>query len=232
MTTVNPIRLPATGLKIPKPDPLVAWDQWIAETVNTLITTERPSESEMRKSPLPRSYQAKPPDFIRIPTVPRNPAKINPALKDSLREIIGGNLPWPLYLWGPAGTGKTCAALCLYDYGGGHYYPMPVLLDLLVRTMKERVYYGEGKLFTDELWELIENTRLVTVDDIGTRTSISDHHYDALKILLDRRDYKPLVLTGNLDPAALATLYDERIASRITAGTVINLAGVDRRIAG
>src|SRR5262249_18706175 len=31
---------------------------------------------------------------------------------------VEGREPWPLYLWGPTGTGKTSAALALLDHCG------------------------------------------------------------------------------------------------------------------
>ena len=69
------------------------------------------------------------------------------------------------------------------------------------------------------------------LDDVGQRTKVSDCQYDAIKIALDRREGRPLLITTNLSLFDLATVYDERISSRLMGGTVIETSG-DRRIEG
>jgi hypothetical protein len=50
--------------------------------------------------------------------------------------------------------------------------------------------------------------------------------------LLEKRKGKPLIVTGNLTLDQLRTKFDERIQSRIKAGTIIDFAGRDLRIDG
>jgi hypothetical protein len=51
-----------------------------------------------------------------FPGIERSIASIDPALRQSLRRLALGELPWPCFLHGPVGTGKTLAALCLLDH--------------------------------------------------------------------------------------------------------------------
>lgn len=41
-----------------------------------------------------------------------------------------------------------------------------------------------------------------------------------------------MVVTGNLDPKKLGEVYDDRIMSRLCAGTVIKVIGNDMRLGG
>lgn len=80
------------------------------------------------------------------------------------------------------------------------------------------------------VWE----TSLVTgfLDEPVDGTA-SDFRLDALlEILNTRCDHpvKPLIVTSNLDPVEIEKAYDDRVASRILAGTVYHVAGDDRRI--
>jgi chromosomal replication initiation ATPase DnaA len=47
--------------------------------------------------------------------------------------------------------------------------------------------------------------------------------------LLNERKDKPTIITSNLSPENIAELHDERIASRLRAGTVIEVTADDRR---
>ena len=67
----------------------------------------------------------------------------------------------------------------------------------------------------------------MVLDEIG---SGEKPHYDAVKRILDEREGKPLVAISNLDLASVATVYDARVASRMAAGTLMELLGADRRM--
>lgn len=87
-------------------------------------------------------------------------------------------------------------------------------------------------LWPEKLWAKLARAHLVVVDELGSRDRVSDHHYECVKRIIDERQGQPLALASNHDIEALARLYDDRIASRIAAGTVLGLDGDDRRLKG
>jgi len=70
----------------------------------------------------------------------------------------------------------------------------------------------------------------VILDDLGLRPP-TDTMYQSLFDVLEWRKGKPLLITSNKSPEDLALLYDDRIKSRLRAGTVVNMDGPDRRAA-
>lgn len=166
--------------------------------------------------------------------IPRTMDLVEPQLRDVLRACAAGRSPWPLLLHGSAGTGKTCAALSLADYviGSRVYHLMTDLLDDLIAAMKGELFDHDGdKVASRRIWHEWTEADMAILDDIGCRDRVSDHHYETLKSALDRRR-GPSIYLSNVSPDAIARLYDDRIASRLCAGTVFECVGVDRRIAG
>jgi len=172
-----------------------------------------------------------------MPMMARSVDQIDPILRRIIRALVMGEEPWPLFIHGPVGTGKSCAALCLLDHtmGGGMYYTVSGLCALLIQSQQgrlERSYelcHGET-IFPDKLWKWIASAKLVVLDEIGCRDSVSDHHYDAVKQCIDERERKPFIAISNLSPDKLARTYDDRIFSRLARGTVFTLEGKDRRL--
>jgi len=172
-----------------------------------------------------------------LPCLPRTLQGIEDGLRQRIRGLVLGELPWPLLIHGPAGRGKTCAALLLLDYSSGWYRTVPDLADELIEiaagVRKTAGAAGEGGGLTitqSTFWERIEKQPLIVLDELGAKMSVSDHHYTAVKRLLDRRERKPLIVLSNLSPTEIATVYDDRIASRVASGTVVKLGGKDRRL--
>jgi len=219
-------------------NPAEEWDRQVqVESKAATSTDARPGAWARCRRLDPRPAEAPRSGTLTfMPAIPRSKAAIDPGLRTYLRDLIAGLTPWPLYLFGKPGRGKTCAALCLHDYAGGMYFGVPDLLDLFIRSQQGRATYRSGgesrALHPEGLWQAIVTARLVIMDELGTRTKVSDFHYDVVKGALDRREGVPLVVIGNLDLAGVAGLYDGRIASRLEAGTVVELDGPDRRIRG
>lgn len=158
-----------------------------------------------------------------------------PAVVSAVRAALSRR-QWPLYLFGPIGVGKSCAAALVYAnwQQSAAWYSLTELCDLLqgFNSNSIQVVYRGGQaveLTRTGLWRLLDTTGLVACDEIGTREA-SAHRYDALLRLLDCRVGKPLILTGNLDESGIASAYDERVLSRIGAGTWVNVKGHDRRM--
>lgn len=161
----------------------------------------------------------------------RKLAAIHPDLRTVMRKMVLGESPWPLVITGAAGVGKTCAALCLLDHAGGLYFTAQGLADEVLYAGKGQVQSPGGLPVSQrQLWQEIAGTSLVVVDEVGTREKVSDWHYDCFKRVLDEREGKPLVVLSNLALDAIVTLYDDRVTSRLAAGTVFTLQGSDRRL--
>lgn len=159
-------------------------------------------------------------------------------VREAIRFCQVENL-WPLYLWGPTGTGKSCAAAVAYRQWrpSATWMSLSELCDLLkafgVSPIQTIQSGGQAVEITlAKFWTRLRDQGLVVVDEIGTREATA-HRYDAFRDLLEIRKGKPLIVTGNLDPSdKLGEIYDERIQSRISAGVLMEVKGGDRRIQG
>jgi DNA replication protein DnaC len=141
---------------------------------------------------------------------------------------------WPLVLLGEAGSGKTSACLLmLAAWGRGQSFYMTF------DSWCDRIRFAKcGELASDSgfsigepaAWRDWEWADFAVLDDIGTREKASDHVYEVLKRSLDRReDGLPTVYTSNLKLDEIACLFDDRVASRLSAGTIVYLEGDQRQ---
>jgi hypothetical protein len=188
-----------------------------------------------KKSGLVRLRLNPQPTVRHQPAKDRSVAEIGPTLRQVIRQLVAGETRWPLFLHGPVGTGKTCAALCLLDHAGGVYLTAAELADQVIDAQQGRLEHAweDGsfqKFAPAALWKYLAERPLVVIDELGARDKVSDPHYEAVKRLLDLREGRPLIALSNLDLEALAQRYDDRIASRLAAGTVCQLDGEDRRL--
>lgn len=150
------------------------------------------------------------------------------ALRRVFERLAAGELPWPLFLHGKAGRGKTCAALAMLDRvnAGRRYQTVPDLLDELRRCMSGK---HEHDVTEREFWERYERIKFFVLDEIGARERVSDFHYDVIKRVFDLRHAKPFVVCSNLSIGELATVYDDRIADRLAEGTRYEFTGESMR---
>lgn len=171
----------------------------------------------------------------QAPGIERVRQQVDSRLRAIIRQLACGERPWPLTIWGPPGSGKTCAGLCMCDHFGGWYYTLDARVAELRDVRCGRLYSAPGPagcyvVYEREWWDAWSRRNLVVLDEIGTRTRGSDTAYDALKIGIDKRHGAPLVLISNSGPDAMAQLYDDRVVSRMAGGTVFRTEG-DRRMA-
>lgn len=75
----------------------------------------------------------------------------------------------------------------------------------------------------------VGSASLACFDDVGLRRP-SEAGYEVFFSLVELRTGKPTIYTGNIPPKELAAIYDDRLASRILRGTVIQYGGEDRRL--
>jgi chromosomal replication initiation ATPase DnaA len=121
-----------------------------------------------------------------------------------------------------------------YSLRPSFYYTVRNLCHDLIKAQQDRLEttgLHPVRISVREFEEDIRKARIVVLDELGGRTQTTDHHYEAVKMVLDEREGQPLILITNLIPADLAAVYDDRIASRCAAGTVVDLSQFpDRRL--
>jgi len=217
----------------PPPDPAEVWDNLLAAAM-AQPNGPPPSPKKSLCSKLALQRQPGPPKVL--PRTRRSLTGIDPPLREAIRALVGGQIPWPLFLQGPAGCGKTCACLCLLDHAGGEYWTTVSWCEQLNDAAFGRlIARGEGGSVTvwpTQLWAKVQRAPLVVLDELGTRDIVTAAHYDAVKRVIDEREGMPLVVISNLDLERVGKLYDDRIVSRLGAGTIVELRGRDRRIEG
>ena len=145
--------------------------------------------------------------------------RIPPTVQRIIRELINGQVRWPLYLWGEAGTGKTMAA----------YWVASRVFDSCVvdlETLAEEVFHREATV-----WRRLADPdlRLAVIDEIGLRSQQTDREYLALKKAADRLEWTPTIWISNLAPEDLQQAFDDRIFSRLCCGTICHATGPDQR---
>lgn len=80
-------------------------------------------------------------------------------------------------------------------------------------------------------WKHLGEVSLLILDEIGTGV-MHEWRNELLWKVLEIRKNKPLLLTGNHAPVELGERFDQRIKSRICAGTLFELSGRDLRSDG
>lgn len=171
---------------------------------------------------------------ILLPDVGRERDRLDPDLARIIAALVRGDAPWPLYLYGEVGTGKTCAALLLCDAVGGGcaYYTVESAAEDRIAAMKGVLFdqYTGGKIHPHQWRANWRAAKLGVLDELGIRNCPSDAETDLVKAMVDTRKGRPIVLIGNGGPEDIARVYDDRIASRVCEGTVYELRGDDRRL--
>lgn len=174
--------------------------------------------------------------------VERRPDLVPANLREAFKACRKGKAPWPLMVHGGAGAGKSRFAMLVKDWYGG------LLIDF-ADIQAEYVRLRRGELIADDSlilntggdWKVSERYwigelkthRIATLDDIGrkgdTETSTAR---ECLIRFMDARLCMPVVLISNLSPEQLAdpNIYDDRVASRMCAGTVVNVGDTDMRL--
>ena len=189
----------------------------LAERVR--IAAEKAHESLTRRS----DTQARPKPVRRLPkgyefadwSQVRQADQVQQMLRAVQRESA-----WPLYIYGNPGSGKTCIAALIYEA----FTRRPVWSradDFLL----EYVDRGDGR---KALQAKVEGTPCLFLDDLGVRPP-TPPMLQAIFDVLEMRKGRPVVIVSNHDLRKLSEIYDERIVSRLSAGTVLEIRGQDRR---
>lgn len=164
-------------------------------------------------------------DSLRFSPKAREIGAVNEELLGVFRQLVVGAAPWPLFLYGGVGVGKTCAVLALLDYvARGEYQTVDDVVEKVRRSWRPRGAAVD--------WSLLkpQSCSLLVLDELGLPGGDTSVHYLAVQKILDMRENNPLVVVSNLDLAAVEVMFDDRIASRCGAGTVVEYKGRDRRM--
>lgn len=147
---------------------------------------------------------------------------------------------WPIYLFGAVGRGKSFAAALAYVRCRGTVTLLPYcdLINMSIRVEKDgevsrMLDNGQCIEFTPgQWWRWLSDVGLLIVDEIGTGMQHEWRAEMLWKVLEVRKD-KPLIMTANLTPDGIKKHFDDaRIHSRISAGTLIEVVGIDQRRIG
>ncbi len=155
--------------------------------------------------------------------------------RKAIRSCLAGDSDWPLFLHGPAGTGKTCAALCILDHSGGEYFTVTDLCEKLNQSAMGRLEWnreGRGGVIWPDAFRRIylDQPPLLVLDELGLRDTVSDAHYESVYRAVELRARRPFVAISNHPLERLEKIYDARTVSRLGAGTVVEFSGIDRRL--
>jgi DNA replication protein DnaC len=160
-----------------------------------------------------------------LPSVPRTMKAVDSELVGIFRDLVAGRRRWPLFLHGSVGRGKSAASLALCDFAEtAEFFTVEEICGVDMRgSDAERLRLKDG----------LRKASLFIIDELGTRSKVSDLPYMAVKRCLDEREAfqrRRLIAISNLPLDKLKDMYDARISSRLSAGTVFELKGHDRRI--
>jgi hypothetical protein len=157
--------------------------------------------------------------------VPRSLASVDSELLRTWQDLAAGRIAWPLYLWGPTGTGKTRAALCFCDIVEFATY---TTVERMCTQIMKREWSGPAARMNAN-----GEQDLAVLDEVGCREKVTDLHYNAVKEFCDDREFRAnrvAIYISNVDPQRLPDLYDDKLASRLLCGTWHKLDGHDRRL--
>jgi DNA replication protein DnaC len=156
-------------------------------------------------------------------------------LKDFPQGIVDdvyawlGSPSWCLCLLGGLGTRKSSlAGATLKAWRRRHPDPLKPMAQFvsMERLSQAARDFDRGKPDIDA-WR---TGKMLVLDDIGSARNTPHVTETLLHLLLHRYDWElPTIITGNLSLDQIGAQVDERLASRLREGRIIELAGGDRR---
>ena len=151
------------------------------------------------------------------PELLRSWSLVVPNLQRKLCGLAQGENPWPLYLWGPVGSGKTRAALAFCDQ----------IVDSRFWTVSDLLNEIHAGLSPQRFGPVA----LAVLDELGIPRAGKGHdfEYQAVLDFFAWREGKPTIYITNHSPDQILGAYDLRLKSRLLSGTDHALRDRDRR---
>jgi len=169
---------------------------------------------------------------------------ISPQLRADLKAAIESG-PWPILMHGRPGNGKSSAAaiavashLLKHGQSSAFFWTWETLVAnlLTARKRKDRsfpVKHGDDWFQRHESFvtkRLADPRCLIVLDDFAV-SRLADWDFGLMFELVNCMRTGHVILTSNnsTEQMILKEIIDERIASRLSAGTIITVTGADRR---
>ena len=122
------------------------------------------------------------PESVHLPDLTRVVDLIDPKLRTAVNALVTGRRPWPLFLHGPAGTGKTRAMLCLCDrVPAGLYSTVAELCERRIGAMRGELWYSGpngARVWEGDIWRAWSAAPLVVLDELATRDDVSGFQFE------------------------------------------------------
>ena len=115
-----------------------------------------------------------------------------------------------LYLWGPPGSGKTYAGICIIKhlFGGGSW------IRYLEASRITEIGKKEGSAYLKEIYG---ECKLLLIDDLGVdipRDWEQKYTFDLIEMRC-QKNRLPTIITSNISKTDLAKIVTERVTSRL-----------------
>lgn len=146
------------------------------------------------------------------------------AFKEKKQDLI--------LITGPAGVGKTYALYAIYRHA---YHTNRRVEYIDLREFLFNLKLQSGNNYFDNasnVQNISEFQGILLLDDLGSESG-SKVTQEAVDIILSRREKWReglTVVTTNLSMGEIGQVFDDRLASRLSGGTVIRISGKDRRM--
>ena len=158
-------------------------------------------------------------------------------MQDKIRLCRGfaehfGDSPDSLLFYGPAGVGKTFLSNCIAKEVLDRGFAVAYFSAIELFSLFEKSSFGYDEEARNLLDEYVLESDLLIIDDLGTEL-VNGFTQSRLFYCVNERlnARKSTVISTNLYPEELRSVYTERISSRIlSAYTPIELGGRDIRI--
>jgi hypothetical protein len=158
-----------------------------------------------------------------------------PVLRQAMNAVTLGESPWPLYIWGEAGSGKTCATLLMLHHwdtmhGWAYFARAKAYYKRLNDANFGRLQSGSGFPLSDQdVQNEWTRPHLAVMDELNSREQATDFQRDTIQDCLDFRQGRPTVFTSNISLEDIAVVFCDRIASRLNRGTKVHVKGDQRK---
>ncbi len=148
-----------------------------------------------------------------------------------VKTLMNSNQAAGLLITGSVGTGKTrlLAAMCRefilagrsVDFSTSHGFFMRIRGSYAANAQEEET----------TVIKHFCNVHFLALDDLGREGRATEHVLSFLHHILSERlgNYRPTAITTNLSFEDMAQVYDQGIASRLSAFIPLTLVGTDRR---